>query len=237
MLNSSLEAITHVAWYLGPLRGRVAFLGGAVTGLLLTDPAAPEVRATDDVDVILETVTRSAYYRLEEELRGLGFVQRHADGDPLCRWTVEGVVVDVMPTDEAILGFGNRWYIPAIAHAQTVTLSDGLDIRVISAPYFLATKLEAFRGRGKGDFLGSADMADIVSVVDGRAELVAEVLAADASVREYMAQTIGAYRELEAFKEAVAGHMLPDAASQERVSMVLSRIDQIVGSLNVEPSP
>ncbi len=229
-MQSSREMIEEVARRLGPLREHVTFLGGAVMTLLVSDPAAPEVRATEDVDVVVKIATRAAYYRMEEELLRLGFTHSQKEGDPVCRWSVANVVVDVMPTDEAILGFGNLWYLPAIAQAQTITLSSGLDIQVITAPYFLATKLEAFRGRGKGDFLGSADIADIISILDGRPELVSEVQAADTPLRQYLARSFGEYRPLPAFTEAIAGHLLPDAASQARMLVVLNRINQIIAA-------
>jgi hypothetical protein len=57
------------------------------------------------VDVIAETTSRIEYYRLEETLRELGFVQDIAEGGPIGRWSVGGLIVDVMPTDERILGF------------------------------------------------------------------------------------------------------------------------------------
>ena len=224
---SGIEAIAEVARRLGPLREQVVFLGGAATGLLITDEAAPEMRVTDDVDVIVEVASRTGYYRVEEELRRLGFSQRHEEGDPVCRWTVVGIVVDVMPTDESVLGFGNQWYVPAIVNASTVSLPQGVTVRAITAPYFLATKLEAFGNRGRGDFLGSHDMADIVSLVDGREELVGEVAAAEPAVRAFIASSLRAYRESEAFTEAIAGHMMPDEVSQQRVPLVLSRMDQI----------
>ena len=116
---SGIEAIAEVARRLGALRERVVFLGGAATGLLITDVAAPEMRVTDDVDVIVEVASRTGYYRVVEELRRLGFSQRHEEGDPVCRWTVAGIVVDVMPTGEAVLGVDNRWYVPAIENAST----------------------------------------------------------------------------------------------------------------------
>ena len=224
---SGIEAIAEVARRLGALRERVVFLGGAATGLLITDEAAPEMRVTDDVDVIVEVASRTGYYRVEEELRRLGFSQRHEEGDPVCRWTVAGIVVDVMPTDESVLGFGNRWYVPAIENASTVSLPQGVTVRAVTAPYFLATKLEAFRSRGKGDFLGSRDLADIVSLVDGREELVGEVAIAEPSVRGFIADSLREYRKSEAFTEAVAGHMMPDPVSQQRVPMVLDRVDRM----------
>jgi hypothetical protein len=62
-----------------------------------------------------------------------------------------------MPTDERILGFSNRWSTPAIATSQWVHV-DRVRLRLVTAPYFLATKLEAFLGRGRGDFAGSHDL-------------------------------------------------------------------------------
>ena len=81
----------------------------------------------------------------------------------ICRWRHGALVVDVMPTDAAVLGFTNRWYAAALAHATWVPLGTR-DIRLITAPYFLATKFEAFHGRGHGDVRGSHDLEDIVAV-------------------------------------------------------------------------
>src|SRR5712692_8401696 len=69
--------------------------------------------------------------------------------------------------------------------ATTRRLSADLEIRVVTAPFFLATKLEAFKGRGK-DFFGSRDLEDLISVVDGRATLVAEAHAETADLRAYV---------------------------------------------------
>ncbi|MDY6847766.1 MAG: hypothetical protein AB7F20_07015 [Geoalkalibacter sp.] len=65
----NLEMVRHVAERLGELRGQVVFLGGAATTLLITDEAAPDVRPTLDVDVIVEIGSSSEYYRLGETLR------------------------------------------------------------------------------------------------------------------------------------------------------------------------
>lgn len=88
--------------------------------------------------------------------------------------------LDVMPTEETILGFSNRWYKPAIEAAALVEL-DGFQLRVMTTPYFIGKKLEAFRGRGRGDFYASSDLEDIITVLDGRPSVVDEV---EASPRE-----------------------------------------------------
>jgi hypothetical protein len=110
----NIRMIIHVAKRLGDLRDKVVFVGGCATGLFITDPAMPEVRATQDVDVIVEVASRMAYYRLEEELRRKGFKQDLSENAPVCRWLVDVIKVDIMPTQEEILGFSNRWYLPAI---------------------------------------------------------------------------------------------------------------------------
>lgn len=99
----SLAMVRSVAERLGPLRQKVVFLGGAATTLLITDKATPEVRATKDVDIIVEVLSKSDYYQLEETLRSLGFTQSMEEDAPLCRWVINDTKVDVMPTDERIL--------------------------------------------------------------------------------------------------------------------------------------
>jgi len=75
-------------------------------------------------------------------------------------------IVDVMPIDEDVLRFSNRWYAPAIESAQTLSIG-GSEIRIVSPVYFVATKLEAFHGRGADDMAMSHDLEDIVTLVDG----------------------------------------------------------------------
>ena len=82
-----------------------------------------------------------------------------------------------MPLDEKILGLSNRWYRAAMESSVTERLSDDLEIRIVKGPFFIATKFEAFKGRGKGDYFGSHDLEDLISVVDGRPALVTDVQA------------------------------------------------------------
>ncbi|NVB37148.1 hypothetical protein G6O69_04850 [Pseudenhygromyxa sp. WMMC2535] len=167
-----IELVTHVARSLGALTEEVVFVGGAITGMLLTDEAAPAVSATKDVDVIVSVTTRSEYLGgLSSRMRSLGFHEDSSEDAPMCRWRLgdsRGVKLDLMPTDPMILGFSNRWFPGAFESAVPRTLPSGQTIRVVTAPYFLATKLEAFAGRGAGDYIGSKDMEDFVAVVHGR---------------------------------------------------------------------
>ncbi len=122
-----------------------------------------------------------------------------------------------MPLDEKILGFSNRWYRAAMEAATTHQLFPDLEIRVVTAPYFLATKIEAFRGRGRDDFFASHDLEDLVFVSDGRSTIVQEVRTEPALPREYLRTEIAGLLATSRFIDALPGYLLPDAASQARM--------------------
>jgi predicted nucleotidyltransferase len=137
--DPNLAKIELIANVLGPLRERLVFVGGCAAGLLLTDPAAAPARVTYDVDLTVQVAALADYHRLEDEFRALGFT-RDLDMEVICRWRYRDLEVDLMPTDPAILGFANRWYPLVVKTAQSVRLPAGFDIRLITAPAFLATK-------------------------------------------------------------------------------------------------
>ena len=224
----NIELVRKVARRLGDLCEKVVFIGGSTTGLYITDPAAPVVRSTVDVDVIVEAISRTAYYRLGEELRTRGFSEDKSEGAPLCRWIVEGVKVDVMPTDTTLIGFSNSWYASTVTHAHRFSFDDGTVIRFAAPPHFIATKIEAFNGRGRGDFLASPDMEDIIAVIDGRPELAGEVAGCQAELRSYIVGTFDAWLANSAFIESIAGQLPPDDASQARKKIILSRVKLMV---------
>jgi predicted nucleotidyltransferase len=219
-----LEAVVRA---LGALENRFVFVGGCTTGLLVTDPAAAPVRATKDVDVIVEVMTLLDYHALERELEAAGFQRDRTPEAPICRWVVAGCLVDVMPTDEGILGFGNRWFAEAIQSAVAVRLPVGNEIRLVTPSMFLATKLEAFKARGNGDFSASHDLEDIITVVDGRPSLAADVATAGAAVRAYIASEIGNLLLSEPFLDSLYGHVPGDDASQARVPLIRERLQQL----------
>ena len=84
---------------LGELADEMVFLGGCATGLLITDPAAPPIRVTRDVDVIVQAVSHTDYYRLSEKLRARGFREDTREDASICRWVAKNVILDVIPTD------------------------------------------------------------------------------------------------------------------------------------------
>ena len=223
----NLPALQAVARALGPLRPRVVFVGGSTAGLYTTVPKAPESRFTNDVDCIIEVVPRMAYYTLEEELRALGFVNDQT-AKVICRWQVDGLVVDIMPLHaDNILGFSNPWYPEGFAHAIAFRLPDETSILIMPAVYFLATKLAALRSRGMRDIRLSSDLEDILYLVDNRPELALEVAAAAATVRPYLAAEITQLLRHPELPEAIDGY-LPYGSGTTRSALLQQRLRAIV---------
>lgn len=204
---------------------QVAFVGGCVVGLLLTDEfTRQQVRATDDVDLIVDAVSYADYAKLQSVLRARGFKESMED-DVQCRWRLGELIVDVMPTDEKILGFSNRWYKTALETAKWHALASGSKIKVVSAPYFLATKMEAFSHRGKNDFLASRDIEDIVNLIDGREELSGELLKEGEDLHKFCAKSLREYLNNSNFEYAVES-----AARGGREEVVFERIEKIISA-------
>lgn len=207
---------------LGDLIGEVVFVGGATIELWITDPAAPEPRPTKDVDVIVEVATRREYNAFAQRLREHRFREDQQSG-VICRWLhADGnLILDAMPTDASILGFTNRWQAASVPHALQRELPSGTRIAAVSPPFLVATKLEAFAGRGRDDYMGSRDFADIVSLFDGRAELTEEIADAPAKLREYLAAELACHQRHPRFLDGIYSGLTPDAASQDRAERIV----------------
>jgi predicted nucleotidyltransferase len=212
------------------LREQVVFVGGAVAGLLITDPAQPAIRPTEDVDLLVQVLALADYHKTEQALADQGFVRDMRPEAPICRWKVDAVTVDVMPTLEQILGFSNRWYPHAVQTAEAVTLPSGTVIRVISAPVFAATKLEAFAGRSNNDYLFSHDLGDLIALVDGRDVLIEECRRSDPELQQYLRERISRLLATPAFLQALPGHLPGDAASQARSPDIEDKLRRIAMS-------
>ncbi len=204
------------------LLAEVAFVGGCTTSLLITDEFSLEsARYTDDVDVIVDIVGQLAWYTFQNILKQRGFSLSPED-ELICRMRLGELKVDFMPHDGSILGFTNRWYKKALATAVAHGLSEGVSIRILTPPLFIATKLEAYRGRGRNDPLGSKDIEDIITLCDGRPELVDEIQSADQDVRGYISEQFRELLNTRDFEYAVQGSVRSDKA---REALIFQKIE------------
>ncbi len=216
-----------IAKALGGLCEQVVFVGGCAAGLLVTIERAQVIRPTDDVDIVANVLSTQDYHALEKQLRAKGFTQEMAADAPICRWRYQGVAVDVMPTDEKILGFANKWYPLAIEHAIRFKLDDETSIRLISAPVFIATKFEAFAGRGKGGMLLSHDMEDIITVIDGRPSIIVEIKMTPRVLQEYIAEKLNGLLANDEFLSVIPAYLPGDAASQARLPLLEAKLREL----------
>jgi predicted nucleotidyltransferase len=222
--DPNLAILTTIAEGLGGLCESLVFIGGCAAGLLVTATQAQAIRVTRDVDVVAEVTSVHDYHEMEEALRKRGFEHDRSENAPIGRWVYKGIQLDLMPSQPGIVSSHNRWYPVAVETARATTLPSGLTLRLITAPVFLATKLEAFKGRGKEDYLSSHDLEDIVTIVDGRPTLLDEVRASPKELKRYLAAELKALLSSAGFVDAVAAHLPGDQASQARLPIVLQRL-------------
>ncbi len=230
MPQPNLGALRAVADRLDQLGLSYAFVGGSIVSFLVDHPELSPARPTDDVDVILEVVTSERYSNVEARLRNLGFAHDTHENAPLCRWTLRGLTVDIMPTEGAGLGLNTAWFPEALATATEREIAH-TRLRLISPVAFLATKYVAFSDRGDGDFYASHDLEDFITVIDGRENIAAEVNAAPAALRGYVITSVRSLSENPAFQEALPGHLPGDTASQGRLPGLRSKLRAIAALL------
>ena len=217
MLEKVADALTQ------DLREEMVFIGGCTTSLFL-DPENHSLatRYTYDVDLIVDITTHAEWYSLEEKIRKLGFVNDQED-NILCRYKLgDDLIVDFMPTDSNILGFSNYWYEQAITHKITYYLPNKLEINILESPYFLATKFEAYKGRGNNDPLMSKDIEDILTVCMGRSTLVEEIHSSPQKLKDYLSSVLAELQNHSEFEIVLDDQCR--YGSKERVKQVINAI-------------
>jgi predicted nucleotidyltransferase len=169
---------------LANLKDKVVYVGGATVSFY-ADRETVEVRPTDDVDVIVEILSYKERSILEEKLRNIGF-QHDMDTNIVCRYKIQGIIVDIMPTDDESIGFKNSWYPEGFKNAIEYKIDEKTKVYILSAPYFIATKLEAFKSRGGNDGRTSHDFEDIVYVLENRRTIWQEVQNTSFELKKYL---------------------------------------------------
>jgi predicted nucleotidyltransferase len=223
----NLDTVARVAEGLQELRYEMVFIGGAVISLYTDDVAAEEIRPTQDVDLTINL--GSGYYELVKmnaRLSELGF-NPTSEGKSICRYQFDKIDVDIMPASDSVIGPSNRWYLPGFENLIQYTLDNGFTINLLSAPYFLATKFEAFKDRGNNDYRGSADFEDIIYVLDNRTTIVDEILAADDDVINFLQEELALILKSASADEILSMHIHP-LVVEERFPILMEKIHQIL---------
>jgi len=185
----------------------IVFVGGATVELYVTNSTlVPEVRPTEDVDVLVELITYSDYTSLDERLLGLGF-SNDVESGVLCRYRYQGLIVDIMPTQSAALGFSNKWYPDGFKNAIEIKLDDRSNVRIFSLPFFIATKWEAFKSRGKNSYRTSKDFEDLVYLFENVEDFDDKIREAPEKLLQYFTEEFKVIIDSDEFEEGLYCHI------------------------------
>lgn len=225
MSLSALEELIKVARSFKELEEPVVLVGGYAAFLLIEPRHRSTLRTTEDVDYVFQASNRVDFYHMAERMRVLGFSECADQGAPICRWVVDGVLVDVMPCSEEALGFSNRWYPLAMQEPLIVELEPELPIAVARPLVYLGTKFEALNNRGdNSDLIGNTDLEDIVTVIAYGNEVLPELDSIDPALRAYLQEQATRLLSRDRIEELVSGCLSGDSQSQACVPRVLEAL-------------
>lgn len=220
-------AVDRVAAALDWLEKRPVFVGGATIALFLDAFGKAQMRPTTDVDCIVPSAdSYTSWGQLEAQLRRRAW-SPDPEG-PLCRYrSPDGDIVDLMPEDPSVLGFGGRWYPATVVHAVEETLVTGRSILMPAPEYALACKLEAFGDRGRDDPMASKDLEDIVALLDGCSALPGAVEAAAHDLHIWLVARLAELANNRVVTDAMLAQLARgghQAARESRLITLLARL-------------
>ncbi len=231
MVNSfkNIVRIKVLAEAFSKLKNKVVFVGGAVVELYCDDSARGEVRPTDDVDVVVEIVNLGSYATLEEDLRAIGF-NHDMFSSVMCRYKYHDIVIDIVPTDEHILGFTNIWYKDGLQNSISFDLEDNLTIQIFTLPYFLGSKFEALKSDRHGkDYRYNSDFEDIIYIFDNRINIKNELIECTDEVKIYLQKSISELMKRPYIEEEIVSN-LEYSSSNQRKDRVISIWESFIKS-------
>ncbi len=222
----SITRIKVVYHALDELKDKVVFVGGAVVALY-AQRDVQEPRPTDDIDIIVEILNYKEQAELDDKLRHKGFVNDIESGIT-CRYLYHGITVDVMPTTDRSFGFQSMWYASGFQNAESFSIDDQHTIRILSAPYYLATKIEAFHDRGQNDGRTSQDFEDIVFILEHRPSIWNELKLEKSKLKSYMAKTFRQWLMEENIFEWIDAHV--ERNEVRSTTRILTSIENFIKS-------
>ncbi|MCM4156885.1 nucleotidyl transferase AbiEii/AbiGii toxin family protein [Gramella sp. AN32] len=222
------KATGRVAVALGELNKDVVYVGGAMVSLYIDDPAAEDVRPTKDIDITLEIANVGELEKLRVALEDKGFVQSSED-DVICRFRLKEIKVDVMSTTEVGWAPANPWFASGFENSITQEV-EKVEIRILTLPYFLATKFAAFEGRGGSDPRMSHDFEDIVYLLNYISNFKEQIQESDPEVQHYLKEQFAAIRDRGNMQEAIIANLYHED-QQMRFDRIMEEIKELTKSI------
>ena len=220
----NIAVVAEIAEALKDIKQDMVFVGGAIISLYTDDPAADEIRPTQDVDMTINILNLGHWEEVQKKLSELGF-QPDPFGHAICSYKYNDIPVDIMATEDGPLGPSNRWYKVGFKNLKNVKVKDQ-EIKILSAPCYLATKFEAFKNRGN-DYRTSHDIEDIIYVLDNRIDIVSEITEGEPSILLFIREQLQIIINKGILKEVLVSHIHP-LMLDERIVIVEEKIEQIL---------
>jgi hypothetical protein len=220
----NIGVVAEIAEALGEIKDDIVFVGGAVVSLYTDDPAADEIRPTKDIDMTLQIVNLHHWQLINEKLALLGF-NPDPYGQSICSYKYKDIPVDIMATEDGPLGPANRWYKLGFENLWTARAKQQ-EIKILSAPCYLATKFEAFKNRGS-DYRTSHDIEDIIYIIDNRINIVEDIALENELISSFIKERLNDIVKKGLLKEVLMAHIHP-IMSDQRIPIVEEKITKIL---------
>lgn len=231
MLKNTLinrAAARKIARALGELNEKTVYVGGAIVSLYIDDPAADDVRPTKDIDIFMEIASLSNLEQIREELNRKGFFASSED-NVICRFRYEDIKVDIMSTKAVGWAPANPWFEPGYQHLISFVI-DGVEIKCLSLPYYLATKFSAFYSRGISDPRTSHDFEDIVYILNHTTDWITQIIASDDEVKQYLIKCFSDILMDSTKQEAILGNLFHEEQDY-RFNKIINQLNQVCHAL------
>jgi predicted nucleotidyltransferase len=222
----NIAIVEKIAIALKELNKEFVFVGGSVISVYTDDPSADEIRPTKDIDLTIQLKTYSDWNKLQERLQELGFYP-DSNGTSICSFKFQDVSIDIMLGENNFFGEVNKWYTSGFQNIWEIHLKS-TTIRILSSPYFLATKFTAFQNRGK-NYRSSHDFEDIIYILDNRTTIVEEIKNSDEVVKSFLILQLTKLKGEPNFNEIVSSHIHP-LIREERETLLIQKITDIISS-------
>lgn len=220
----NIAVVAEIAAALKEMKNEMIFVGGAVVSLYTDDPAADEIRPTKDVDMTLHILNLGHWEKVQEKLSILGFYP-DPFGHAICSYKYKDIPIDIMAMNDGPLGPANKWYAIGAKSAWSVQVKEQ-EIKILSAPCYLATKFEAFKDRGN-DYRTSHDIEDIIYILDNRISIAEEINQSDSIIKQFLIQELQNMINKGLLQEVLMAHIHP-LMIEERLPIVEEKITQIL---------
>ena len=222
----NIATVAEIATALKELKEAMVFIGGAVVSVYTDDPSADEIRPTADIDLTINLLNYADWAKMQERLATLGF-SPDPDGHAICSYLYKGISVDIMPSEDGPVGPANKWYKVGFENLWTTKVKDQ-EIKILSAPCYLATKFEAFKDRAK-DYRTSHDFEDIIYVLDNRTTIVEEIESDHEDVKRFLKDELTKIYNSGIYTEIVSSQIHP-LILEDRLPIVTEKIEQIIAN-------